>query len=164
MPKKHSLVLFMSLAFLLMAEAMSTNFAPKAQAIFVAPDGGCWCTTYVANRYHLPSNYPNAYQWSGWLHRLGWRMDRVPRVGDIEVLQPKVNGANKSYGHVGIVWTAERTINRLWTITLRGAYQQIHPQFRDANCRNVSDWTSALSIMGHKSGVAYFYKKGVSRR
>ena len=29
-------------------------------------------------------------------------MDRVPHVGDIEVLQPEVNGANKSYGHVGI--------------------------------------------------------------
>ena len=162
MPKKHSLVLFMSLASLLIAEVLSTNFTPKVQAIFVAPDGGCWCTTYVANRYHLPSNYPNAYQWSSWLHRLGWRMDRAPHVGDIEVLQPKVNGVNKSYGHVGIVWTAGRAVNRRWAITLRGAYQQIHPQFRDANCRNVSDWTSALST-GHKSGVAYFYKKGVSR-
>jgi CHAP domain len=162
MPKKHSLVLFISLASLLIAGALSTNFTPKAQAIFAAPDGGCWCTTYVANHYHLPSDYPNAYQWSSWLRRLGWRKDHIPHVGDIEVLQPKADGANKSYGHVGVVWTAEHTVKKLWTITLRGAYQQLRPEFRDADCGNVSDWTSALS-MGHKSGVTYFYKRGVSR-
>src|SRR6266550_3156054 len=161
MQKKHSLAFFISAALLIAAGILSTGFIPQAQARFASPDGGCWCTTYVANHYHLPSTYPNAYQWPAWLRKQGWRVDRIPHVGDIEVLQPKVDGANKIAGHVGIVRSARRATNRRWTVTLRGSYQQIHPQFRDANCPNVSDWTSTLSI-GRHSGVSYFYK--VSRR
>ncbi len=161
--KKYALVFFISATLLIAANALSTGFIPKAQAKFLAPDGGCWCTTYVANRYHLPSTYPNAYQWPGWLQKLGWKQDRVPHVGDIGVLQPKIAGANKLYGHVGIVQTAKRSINRKSvTITLQGAYQRIGPQFSNANCRNVSNWALILS-MGRHSGVSYFYKPGVSR-
>ncbi len=163
MRKKHSLVFFISAALLIVASALSTAFTPKALAIFAAPDGGCWCTTYVANHYYLPSTYPNAYKWPGWLQKLGWTKDHVPHVGDIEVLQPKVDGANKLYGHVGVVQTARHAANKKWEITLRGAYQQIHSQFRDSNCRNVSDWTSTLSVGGRHSGVSYFYKAGLTR-
>jgi len=163
MPKKYFLVLFSSLAFLIIAGALSMDFTPQAMARFAAPDGGCWCTTYVANHYHLPSNYPNADRWGSWLRKQGWRQDRVPYVGDIEVLQPKADGANKSYGHVGIVRTAARAGNRQWRVTLRGSYQQLHTQFRDSGCGNVYDWTSTVSI-GRKSGLSYFYKRGVTRR
>jgi hypothetical protein len=162
MQKKHSLVFLISVALLIVAGALSTSFTPRALAIFAAPDGGCWCTTYVANHYHLPATYPNAYKWPSWLQKLGWTKDSVPHVGDIEVLQPKIDGANKLYGHVGIVRKASRTGSKRWTVTLRGSYQQMHTQFKDSGCRNVSDWTSTLS-MGRKSGVSYFYKAGVSR-
>ncbi len=162
MQKKHALAFFISATVLIVTGTMSMRLTPQAQAKFAAPDGGCWCTTYVANHYHLPSTYPNANKWSGWLQELGWKRDHTPHPGDIEVLQPKIDGANKLYGHVGIVRTAKHVANNQWNITLRGAYQQIHPQFREANCHNVSDWTSILSI-GHHSGTSYFYKPGVSR-
>lgn len=157
MQKKHSLAFFISAILLIAAGTLSTGLIPQAQARFAAPDGGCWCTTYVANYYHLPYTYPNANQWPSWLQRLGWNRDRIPHAGDIEVLQPKIDGADKYYGHVGIIHTARRVTNNQWHITLRGAYQHIHPQFGDAKCRNVSDWNSTLSI-GHYSGVSYFYK------
>lgn len=162
MQKKHALASLMNIMPLVLACAMSTSFTYQAQAKFTAPDGGCWCTTYVANRYHLPSSYPNAYQWPSWLQKLGWTRDRLPHVGDIEVLQPNVDGANKSDGHVGVIRTATHANNGQWSVTLQGAYQQRRHQFKDANCRNVSDWTSTLSI-GSTSGVSYFYKVGVSR-
>lgn len=161
MAKKPSLVLVTCLASLIIAATLGIDFNPKALAKFAAPDGGCWCTSYVANYYRLPSNYPNAYQWSNWLRKLGWKKDHIPHEGDIEVLQPQANNANKHYGHVGVVQTAIHTGNRQWQVTLRGAYQHIQPQFWDANCHNVSDWTSTLST-GRKSGISYFYKIGVS--
>lgn len=161
MAKKHSFILVTCLASLILASALSIDFTPKALAKFAAPDGGCWCTSYVANYYHLPSNYPNAYKWSSWLRKLGWKKDHIPHEGDIEVLQPQAKGAGKPYGHVGVIQTAVHTGNRQWTVTLRGAYQQLQPQFWDANCHNVSDWTSTLST-GYKSGISYFYKIGVS--
>jgi hypothetical protein len=163
MQKKHSLAFFISATLLIVAGTLSTGLISQAQAKFVAPDGGCWCTTYVANHYHLPPTYPNANKWPGWLRGLGWKKDRTPHVGDIEVLQPKTDGASELFGHVGVIHTAGGADNQQWKITLRGAYQQIYPQFRDANCRNVSDWTSTLSI-GRQSGVSYFYKLGVSRQ
>ncbi len=163
MQKKHVLAFFICATLVIAAGTLSTGSMPQVQAKFAAPDGGCWCTTYVANHYHLPSAYPNANKWSDWLQRLGWKSDRLPHADDIEVLQPKIDGANKLYGHVGVVQTARRVSNSQWSVTLRGAYQQIRPQFRDANCRNVSNWTSTLSI-GHHSGVAYFYKPGMRRR
>ncbi len=163
MQKKHALAFLISATLLIATGTLSMGLISQAQAKFAAPDGGCWCTTYVANHYHLPPTYPNASKWGGWLQGLGWKRDRTPHTGDIEVLQPKIDGANKLYGHVGIIQTARRLANSQWGITLRGANQQIHPQFRDANCRNVSDWTSTLSI-GHHSGVSYFYKPGVSRK
>ena len=75
--KKYSLVLLSSLAFLIIAGALSMDFTPQAMARFAAPDGGCWCTTYVANYYHLPPNYPNADRWGGWLRRQEWRRDQA---------------------------------------------------------------------------------------
>jgi hypothetical protein len=162
MQKKHFLAFFITATLLIAASTLSTSLDPQAQAKFAAPDGGCWCTTYVANHYHLPPSYPNAKKWSGWLRKLGWKRDHIPHSGDIAVLQPNINGANGLYGHVGIIRTTKRVTQKQWNITLRGAYQRLHHEFKDSNCHNVSDWTSTLST-GHHSGVLYFYKLGVSR-
>ncbi len=117
MQKKHSLAFFISATLLITAGTLSAALVPQAQANFAAPDGGCWCTTYVANHYHLPATYPNADKWSGWLRRLGWKRDRIPHAGDIEVLQPKIDGANALYGHVGVIQTARHVADNQWRDT-----------------------------------------------
>lgn len=67
------------------------------------------CTWWADQRYHqlhgvfVPWRInANAWQWTARATDFGWRISTVPRVGDIMVLQPGVQGAF-SMGHVAVV-------------------------------------------------------------
>jgi surface antigen len=80
----------------------------------------CQCTTFVANYYNLPSTYPNAKDWAGWLSGLGWTQDSGPSVGDIMVMEPGAPGVG-ALGHVGIIVKVKSNGNNKWTITMDSA-------------------------------------------
>ncbi|MBT1175629.1 CHAP domain-containing protein [Bifidobacterium sp. LC6] len=67
------------------------------------------CTWYAAKRrieLGLPvgSNFGNAMSWTSMAQSYGYWVDSTPRhVGDIVVFQPGQEGADATYGHVGIV-------------------------------------------------------------
>jgi surface antigen len=64
----------------------------------------CNCTAWAhAKRPDLPLTLGNALTWGVRARRLGFPVDGKPRVGDIIVLQPGVQGAHRRYGHVAYV-------------------------------------------------------------
>ncbi|MBO3462418.1 CHAP domain-containing protein [Aetokthonos hydrillicola Thurmond2011] len=94
----------------------------------------CQCTDYVANRYNLTRNYPNAGDWdNGYLQKNGLRRVAA-RPGAIAVMERSFPGANTVYGHVGIV---ER-VKPDGRIDLRGGHQTVGSSFfSEAGCSNV---------------------------
>lgn len=64
----------------------------------------CNCTAYaVSRRPDLPMTLGHAKTWAFRAKKLGFPVDAKPRVGDIMVLQPGVQGASRLYGHVAYV-------------------------------------------------------------
>src|SRR5919199_5415521 len=85
-------------------------FALLAVIAFVAsPDNtsayeACNCTAWAhAKRPDLPMTLGNARTWASRARARGFPVDSRPRVGDVMVLQPGVQGANRRYGHVAYV-------------------------------------------------------------
>lgn len=103
----------------------------------------CQCTTYVANLFGLPSNYPNAKDWgsSGYLSRAGWKQVSTPSIGDIVVFQPGFgSGIDQTAGHVGIITAVQSVADNLdWQITVEGSNQETSSVYTKANCTNVSN-------------------------
>ncbi len=75
----------------------------------LAPDdasayASCNCTAWAhSKRRDLPMTLGNALTWASRARRAGFSVDSRPRVGDIMVLQPGVQGAHRRYGHVAYV-------------------------------------------------------------
>lgn len=64
----------------------------------------CSCTAWAhSRRPDLPLNLGNAKTWGVRAAAQGFPVDNKPRVGDIMVLQPRVQGASAVYGHVAYV-------------------------------------------------------------
>jgi CHAP domain len=110
-------------------------------------DKWCQCTTYVANYYGLPGNYPDAKDWPGWLSGLEWMQDSGPSVGDIIVFQPGVAGADGTYGHVAIVEGVTEDGNGQWIITMDSAHWAggTSPSLSNAGCTDVTEASFTLN-------------------
>ena len=64
----------------------------------------CNCTAWAhARRQDLPLNLGHAKTWAARAEAQGFPVDGKPRVGDVIVLQPRVQGAHRKYGHVAYV-------------------------------------------------------------
>ena len=64
----------------------------------------CNCTAWAhSKRRDLPLTLGNAKTWGVRAKALGFPVDGKPRVGDVMVLQPRVQGAHRAYGHVAYV-------------------------------------------------------------
>ena len=69
------------------------NFTPQWGSNGYAPG---WCTWYVANRVHVPTNWGNAYTWAYYARLSGWTVTSVPIVGAIAQ-------TSAGWGHVAYV-------------------------------------------------------------
>lgn len=64
----------------------------------------CACTDWAhRQRPDLPLSLGNAHTWGARAKANGFPVDGEPRAGDIVVLQPGVQGAHRSLGHVAYV-------------------------------------------------------------
>ncbi len=64
----------------------------------------CNCTAWAKHkRPDLPMNLGHAKTWGVRAKAQGYPVDGKPRVGDVIVLQPGVQGAHRRYGHVAYV-------------------------------------------------------------
>jgi peptidoglycan DL-endopeptidase CwlO len=64
----------------------------------------CNCTAWAhSKRPDLPLTLGHAKTWGVRAQALGFPVDGKPRVGDVIVLQPGVQGAHRVYGHVAYV-------------------------------------------------------------
>ncbi len=121
---------------------------PAQAAIF------CQCTTYVANKFNLPGNYPDAKDWNdGYLQRNGF-VQVGPEVGAVAVMEQTFPGADPTYGHVGIV----ETLNN-GRMTMRGANQSVGTNYvTENNCNNVRLTGFGANVNGD-SRIS-FWKRG----
>ncbi len=85
-------------------------FAVLAVSSFVAfpadtsAYAACNCTAWAhSKRRDLPMSLGNARTWAARAAAKGFPVDTKPRVGDIIVLRPGVQGAHRVYGHVAYV-------------------------------------------------------------
>lgn len=103
----------------------------------------CECTAYVANYFGLPSTYPDAKNWPGWLPTLGmgWKQVSVPSVGNIVVFQPQFgSGIDQKHGHVGIISSVNSVNNNHnWQITVEGSNQGNSGLYTKDGCTNVNN-------------------------
>ncbi len=64
----------------------------------------CNCTAWAhSKRQDLPLNLGHAKTWAARAKAQGFPVDGNPRVGEVIVLQPRVQGAHRTYGHVAYV-------------------------------------------------------------
>ena len=86
--------------FALLAISSSTVIAPRTADAYAR----CNCTAWAhMKRPDLPLTLGNARTWASRARARGFPVDSRPRVGDVMVLQPGVQGANRRYGHVAYV-------------------------------------------------------------
>ena len=79
----------------------------------------CNCTAYAkARRADLPMTLGHARTWAARARAKGFPVDGKPRVGDVIVLQPGVQGAHRRYGHVAYVTAVNG--NRVRTLQMNG--------------------------------------------
>jgi surface antigen len=84
----------------------SLVLTPRAASAYAA----CNCTAWAsAQRPDLPLTLGNALTWASRARATGFPVDDQPRVGDIIVLQPGVQGAHGRYGHVAYVTAVSGT-------------------------------------------------------
>jgi surface antigen len=124
-------------------------FASPAQA------NSCQCTNYVANRFRLSQNFGHAGDWdNGYLQRNGFvRVDAQP--GAIAVMERSFPGADRNYGHVGIV---ESIVDG--RVIIRGANQNKGSAFfGDAGCSNVRLMRFKTPISGRDGQISFWRKR-----
>jgi hypothetical protein len=97
----------------------------------------CQCTEYVANRFGLTRDFPNAKDWNdGYLQKNRFRQVGVQK-GAIVVMEKEFRGANTTYGHVGVVETVRYSSGKTY-IDVRGANQYVGTRYVTENgCNNV---------------------------
>jgi surface antigen len=138
-----------STALVIALPAVSFNAQP-AKA-----DSWCWCTQYVANRFGLPGDFPDAGNWNdGYLQRNGF-VQVNPQAGAIAVLERSFPGSDPTYGHVAIV----ESISPDGRVQLRGANQSVGGSiFGEAGCTDVRITSFATPVNGNPN--ISFWKRG----
>ena len=116
-----------------LAAAAAIATMPALLATSAQAQVRCQCTNYVANRFNLTRNFPNAGDWNdGYLQRNGF-VRVAPQRGAIAVMERNFPGSDTSFGHVGVVESI--TNGRM---ALRGANQWVGGGFfTEAGCNNV---------------------------
>ena len=122
----------MLFTFSLLLAIASDGRAQAASGYSLTASGWCWCTNYVANRFNLARNYPNAQDWgNGYLQRNGFRQVWVPQSGDIVVYS---GSRLPSVGHVGVIASVSSG-----SLSVRGANQAGNwSTWAEWSCTNVS--------------------------
>lgn len=101
----------------------------------------CWCTEYVANRFSLTRDYPNAQDWGPYLTRNGYYQVTSPQSGDIVVYS---GSRFPTVGHVGVIVAVGSS-----NLTVRGANQlSTWTTVTEAGCTNVSQGLYVRSSSG----------------
>jgi surface antigen len=95
----------------------------------------CQCVEYVKRKFNLQGPVGNAKDMINSLPKRGFKQTTV-QAGAIVIMQPSFPGADRTYGHVGIVESIRESKGRKY-ITVRGA-NQAGNRFAEANCNNVS--------------------------
>src|SRR5689334_10394470 len=81
----------------------------------------CNCTAWAhAKRPDLPMTLGNARSWAIRARAAGFPVSGTPRVGDVMVLRPGVQGANSWYGHVAYVVAVYGS--RVYVSEMNGGY------------------------------------------
>ena len=131
-----------------MRRLMAALFAMLAISSFVATPrtadayARCNCTAWAhAKRPDLPLTLGNARTWASRARARGFSVDGRPRVGDIIVLQPGVQGAHWRYGHVAYV------------IAVRGSQVTVTEMNGGRGCRVVRDYFHT------GRGVSFIHRK-----
>lgn len=118
---------------------------PRPGAAATAGSGWCWCTAYVANRFNLPRNYPNAQDWGAYLVRNKFRQVWAPQSGDIVVYS---GSRLPTAGHVGIIASVSSG-----SLSVRGANQASNwSTWTEWSCTNVSQG-NYIRITSKKQGA-----------
>ena len=130
---------------------MPTLLATSAQAQVIR----CQCTQYVANHFNLSRNFPNAGDWdNGYLQRNNFVRVATAQPGTIAVMERTFSGADRTFGHVGIVES-----NRNGFISLRGANQPVGGNlFAQSGCNNVRITNFGTNVNGNPH--ISFWKRG----
>jgi len=97
----------------------------------------CQCTEYVANRFGLTRDFPNAKDWNdGYLQKNRFRQVGVQK-GAIVVMEKEFRGSDPTFGHVGVVENVRYSSGKTY-IDVRGANQYVGTSYVTENgCNNV---------------------------
>jgi hypothetical protein len=106
----------------------------------------CQCVEYVKRRFGITVAVGHAKDMIYSLPNLGFRKVSSPQNGAVVIMQPSFPGADRTYGHVGIVESIQTTGSQV-RIRVRGANQS-GTQFTELNCRNVSVINFATPVNG----------------
>lgn len=142
-------VVFSTVVVMVLLLSLFSSPAPAKAA------GWCSCVNYVKNYFGIPESVGNAYQMGTWLSAHGFVRIYTPEVGAIAVMQATFPGADKTYGHVGIIngvadWGTQ------WKITLKGANQLVGGSlFTEFDCTNVRN-TSWSAYAKTNTAIAYY--------
>lgn len=109
----------------------------------------CQCTEYVANRFGLTRNFPNAKDWNdGYLQRNGFRQVGLQK-GAIVVMEKEFRGSDPTYGHVGVVENVRYSGGKTY-INVRGANQYVgDPYVTESGCSNVRVTSFGTPVNGN---------------
>lgn len=119
--------------------ATFSNIKPAVAAQF------CQCPIYVNNRFQLQNVSGNAKDYGSVLQRNGFSQVG-PQPGAVVVMQTSFPGADRTYGHIGVV---ER-VNGNGTIAVRGTNQGNGGLFGEFNCNNVNVTNFGTSVNGRR--------------
>lgn len=139
---------FGSIAVLLGSIASIQLFTPSSSLA----QAQCQCTNYVANRFNF-TRFPDAADWNdGFLQKMRWIKLESPKPGAVVIMERSFPGADKSYGHVGIV----EEVKADGRITVRGANQYVgSPFFSENGCSNVRVTPFGTSVKG-RSDISFW--------
>ncbi len=120
-----------------------------------APAHWCQCVDYIKHVYGITGATGNAKDMGSALTgRYGFKRLSSPVSGAVVIFQPSFPGADRTYGHVGIIQSvADR--GSQWQLRVRGANQGGNQ--RISNCTNVNDVT--FSSYGKGSGLVSYYRR-----
>ena len=117
----------------------------------------CQCVDYVKRRFGITSAVGNAKDMIYSLPNLGFRQVSSPQNGAIVIMQPSFPGADKKYGHVGIVDTLRTSGSQVF-VSVRSA-NQAGNRFSEFNCNDVSVWSPGTPVNG-RSDVSFWIRGG----
>lgn len=157
-PAIQKSLLVASSSTLLLSTLPVASVFTASPSVALKPDGGCWCTEYVANRFKIGS-YPDAGNWDDYtLPANGFRRIDFPQPGAVVVMERSFPGADPNYGHIGVIEKVRDTVNGPLQIDLRGANQYVGGTlFTEFGCNNVSV-TSFGANVRNRTDISYWVR------